>query len=113
MRKRCVLTAQLAEFQEIAAKSNYKPKQLARLLGVSLRSLQRECREYLGMRPMQLLNFARMRKAEHLLSKGNLAKQIFDQLNYIHPQSFGRSFKNSTRLTIRQFQAALSHSCDR
>lgn len=105
MEKSHVLIDRLADLHRLAEEARYHPNEFAQLCGISLRSLERQCRERFGVTPHQLLNAARWRNAERLLSR-KAVKEVFKDLGYNSMANLSRGFKRlSPGFTIKSWRA--------
>ena len=83
------------------------PSELARQLGLSVRSLERHCRTHFSQSPMQLSLRIRLMAARNLLFYEELeAKEISDACGFSYPSVFTRAFKAQFGQTPRQFRAS-------
>jgi AraC-like DNA-binding protein len=105
MRRSPLLVELLPEFPRLAAAANYRPRAFAKLCGVSLRSLERQCHECFGISPETLLGQAWLKKAEGLLAD-KLAKQINDELGCPSMSGLSHKFKNTAGITLKKWQSA-------
>lgn len=103
MGKRVVLIERLAELPELAHTADYHPHAMAVVLNVTLRSLERECRDCFAISPAELLSELWLMEAKRLL-KEELAKQVFDKVGCKWMPDFSRKFKAAAGATITQWQ---------
>ena len=103
MGKCVVLIERLAELPELSRAANYHPHALAMLLNMTLRTLERQCRDCFGMSPVELLSEMWLANAKRLLQE-NLAKQVFDKAGCGSLPDFSRKFKAVAGVTITQWQ---------
>lgn len=90
-----------------AALGVYGAEEVARYMGKSLRSLQRELKAHeVSLR--DLIEEARIEMACRLLSRQELSlAQIADQLDYSSTSAFRRAFKRRMNLTPTEYRATL------
>lgn len=81
------------------------PSELAEHLNVSLRQLQRQFKEEIGMTPTDLIRKIKLEKAAQLLltSSKNIA-QIAYELGFSDPAYFSKTFKKHFGKTPSEFQ---------
>ena len=86
------------------------PKELARELGVSLRSLERVLSATLDCTPTQLITAVKMREARRLLLDGNLrVNEVAYRLGFASPSHFTAKFKSFYRVTpVRMLRSGTS-----
>jgi AraC-like DNA-binding protein len=77
----------------LARRAEYRPGEFARLLGMSLRNLERLLQSRLGKTPSEWLNSIRQREAMVLLLAGKTAKETAIELRYKRLSHFSREFK--------------------
>ncbi|MBI3192526.1 MAG: helix-turn-helix transcriptional regulator [Pedosphaera parvula] len=87
----------------LARQANYKAVTLARLLGMSLRQLERCFQEDIGRRPKDWLKVRRMVDARYLLLETNSIKETSIKLTYRSPANFARDFKKCYAMTPGEF----------
>jgi transcriptional regulator GlxA family with amidase domain len=81
------------DWREMAKTAEYQVRRLAKLCGISVRSLQRHFPDMTGTRPQQWLNGERMRLAGELLARGLGVLEVRNQLAFKSAAHFSRSFK--------------------
>ncbi len=81
------------KWSELAVEAYWSAAKLARLAGVSPRTLQRYVLHRWGKRPQSWLLEQRMTRASQMLLDGWLVKQTATQLGYRSPEHFARVFK--------------------
>jgi len=92
----------------LAAKSKFQPAQLARLCGVSIRTLERQFLRSLKKSPREWLSARRMETAaSRIQASSELIKTIAFELGFTHPNNFARTFKHATRMTPAEFRRHL------
>jgi AraC-like DNA-binding protein len=77
----------------LAGRAEYRPGEFARLLGMSLRNLERLLQSRLGKTPFEWLNSIRQCEAMVLLLAGKTAKETALELRYKRLSHFSREFK--------------------
>ena len=80
-------------WRPLAHCAGYDTALAARLLGISLRSLERLCQRELGCTPSEWLQRERMTRAAELLTAHQPIKAVAAQLGYTLPANFSRDFK--------------------
>lgn len=80
-------------WRALAVRAGYDHHNVARLLKLSLRQLERQCRRALGCTPREWLHRERMMLAARLLAEGQPAKCVALRLNYSQLANFSRDFK--------------------
>jgi AraC-like DNA-binding protein len=78
----------------LAAEANYRPVELARLCGVSLRTLQRHFRNQYKLTIREWIRAIRLQKAYVQLTSGQAVKQVCFDLAYKQVSHFSRDFKS-------------------
>jgi AraC-like DNA-binding protein len=87
----------------LARKCHYNAKALAQAEGVSIRQLERDFRERLGLSPQRWLDLEKLAVAKELLLAGSAVKRVAIDLGYKRPSHFCRHFKMRTGVTPAQF----------
>jgi len=77
----------------LAFKAAFKPKNLAKLCNVSLRTLQRHFAKHYGMTVIQWLSAVRLREAHARLKSGIRVKEVAYDLGFKQLSHFSREFK--------------------
>lgn len=77
----------------LAEQSHWDIHAAARLLGVSLRQLERQCQRELGYTPTEWFQCERMAAAMLLLASRQPVKLVAVRLGYTRPANFSRDFK--------------------
>jgi AraC-like DNA-binding protein len=115
----CVLAGtnppQFLSTQQIIARarhSNYAAQQLAKDLGLSVRTFERRFQRAFGCAPRAWLAEQRMRDALALLERGLTPKEAAAELFFDHPQSLFRKFRRSFGCTPVEYQRGQSLSAD-
>lgn len=96
-----IVQEQLSE--HIAHQAGYNSQNLARLLSLSQRQLQRTYRSHLGVSPQQWLIEQRIERAKLLLIQGKRIKAVAEELGYTHVSHFSLQFKAETGVTPSEF----------
>lgn len=106
----CVVARQITEgtphaaeehWRQLAHRSGYNPATAAKLLGFSLRHLERLARRDLNCPPSEWFHRARLDRGTELLAEGKTVKAVATQLGYTHPGNFSRDFKRRFGRTPR------------
>jgi len=77
----------------LAGQAGWDVPAAARLLGISLRQLERQCQRELGCTPTEWFHCERMAAAVRLLAGRKSVKEVALQLGYTLPANFSRDFK--------------------
>src|ERR1051326_2943333 len=91
-----------ASWEQLAAKANFRPKRLAELCGISMRTLQRECEKTYAKTPTELIRDLRCRLALDLVSQGYTNKEISTMLKFASPTHFCHEFRKVYSRSPRQ-----------
>lgn len=92
-----------------AGVGDYSAEGVARALGKSLRSLQRDLQGH-GASLRDLIEAERVANARRLLTREDLSlTQIAEQLDYSSASTFRRAFKRSVGVTPAEYRASLNH----
>jgi AraC-like DNA-binding protein len=83
----------LTTWEGLAAKANYSASGLARLCGVSLRTVQRHFRKNYELSLREWLNGVRLELARRRLQGGGRVKQVAFEAGFKQVSSFSRAFK--------------------
>lgn len=79
-------------------------EEIAGRVGWSGDHLRRNCRAILGASPLEIQNAARIRRAQELLSYGQLSgAQIAERLGWSDASHFTRAFRRATGMTPREW----------
>lgn len=84
---------QTQDWLEVAIKANWSVAKVAKLCGVSVRSLELYFLKTKGKTPRTWLSEQRQIKGIELLRKGTSVKETAADLNYKYAQHFSRDFK--------------------
>src|SRR6185437_6711921 len=77
----------------LASQAIWSVANLAKLCGVSERTLETHFRQNMGRTPKSWLSEHRQKLAAALLREGCLVKEVATQLGYKHPTHFSREFR--------------------
>ena len=80
-------------WENLAARANYRPRELAALCNVSLRTLQRHFSQHYGLTVSKSLRTIRLWEAYRRISEGELVKAVAYDLGYKQLSHFSRAFK--------------------
>ena len=83
----------IVNWEQIAEESLYSTHALAKIVGVSVRQLERYFEEENRGRPHEWLNQLRQTRAMQLLNSGRTVKEVANQLGYKQASHFSREFK--------------------
>jgi len=84
----------IQNWPELARQAQWSALALARLCGVSLRTLERHFLEEMGKSPKKWLSEQRQQRALELIQDGSSVKETAGSLDYKHPSHLSNSFKN-------------------
>jgi AraC-like DNA-binding protein len=84
---------QIQNWPELARQAGYSPSKLAKVCGVSLRTLQRFFIQKMAKNPKVWLAERRQLDAVEELKKCSCLKEAASNLGYKHPHHFSRDFK--------------------
>lgn len=82
----------IQNWDELAEKARWSVARLAKLCGVSMRTLERYFAKNGGERPKTSLNERRQRRAIDLLRTGYSVKETGEHLGYAEASTFSREF---------------------
>ena len=86
-------TRQPDKWMALAKQANWSAARLARLCGVSPRTLHRHFLKHTGKNPKEWLAEERQRRAMELMSDGSMVKETAAHLGYKQPGNFARKYK--------------------
>src|SRR5688500_10226474 len=86
-------------WDNLAAPAEFQLTDLARLCGVSVRTLQRHFDQHLDRPAARWLRDARLDKARALLKTANSVKSVAYEMGYKQPSHFTREFKRRFGVT--------------
>lgn len=93
------------DLEAVAERAHYRPKEMANLLGTSVRSLQRFIRSRYRQTPRQWLRPLREKRIRALLRNPRLlVKQVAAAAGYGNHSAFDRAFKARHRVNPRRFR---------
>jgi AraC-like DNA-binding protein len=92
--ERPAATSAPASWENLAEQAHYRPHDLARASGVSLRTLQRHFRAHFNCTVTDWLRNLRLERARNELRTGESVKQVAFDLGYKQPSHFTRDFKD-------------------
>lgn len=87
----------------VASKAGFQARLVAASCNVSLRQLERYCRNAFQLPPQEWLNQMRLDQAVVLLDKGLSVKETAHRLGFKQSSHFCRMFKQKYRATPRHF----------
>lgn len=96
------------EWACLARFANFRVGELATILGLNVRYVERLTRSKFGSSPREFLLRQRMNAARDLMRSADSIKEVSFQLGYTHPTIFNRHFKQFYGLTPTEFLT--SHS---
>lgn len=103
------LVKRAQEFIEDNFAQSLQVSQLAAMVNVTPRTLNRRFQTALTMRPIEYIQAVRIEQAKQLLeSKDVSIKTLADQVGYSDTSSFTRLFKRATALTPKEYQDKFS-----
>jgi AraC-like DNA-binding protein len=82
----------IADWALLAKKARYQPKELAKLIKVSLRQLERYFLDRFARPPQDWLDELRLIHAAHLLAKGFRIKEAAEKLGFQNVSHFSKKF---------------------
>ena len=83
----------IVNWEQIAEEALYSTHSLAKIVGVSVRQLERYFEEENRGQPHEWLNLLRQTKAMQLLASGRTVKEVANQMGYKQASHFSREFK--------------------
>jgi AraC-like DNA-binding protein len=84
----------IKNWPQLAEAAHYRVNDLARLCGVSIRTLQRFCLWKTSSSPQRCLNDLRQKLALPLMEAGQSVKEVANQLGYKQASHFSREYKH-------------------
>ena len=81
------------QWEILAKEALFRPSNLARLCGVSVRTLQRHFKKNYGLTVSEWLRMTRMREAYQRLKNGQTVKEVAYSLGYKQLSHFSADFK--------------------
>lgn len=103
------LVKQVQEFIEENFNQLIQVSQLAAMVNITPRTLNRRFQAAVAMRPIEYIQAVRIEQAKRLLESGNVTiKSLADKVGYDDISSFTRLFKRATELTPKEYQDKFS-----
>ena len=104
-----VLVKQIQEFIENNFEQSIQVSDLATMVNVTSRTLNRRFQSCVAMRPIEYIQAVRIEQAKRLLESGKVSiKSLAYQVGYNDISSFTRLFKRATELTPKEYQDKFS-----
>ena len=103
------LIKQVQEYIEENFRQALQVSQLAAMVNITPRTLNRRFQACVAMRPIEYIQAVRIEQAKRLLELGDVSiKSLADQVGYDDISSFTRLFKRATELTPKEYQDKFS-----
>lgn len=103
------LVKQVQEFIEENFTKSLQISQLAAMVNITPRTLNRRFQSAVAMRPIEYIQAVRIEQAKRLLELGDVTiKSLAEQVGYDDISSFSRLFKRATELTPKEYQDKFS-----
>ena len=103
------LVQQVQEFIEENFRQAIQVNQLADMVNITPRTLNRRFQAAVTMRPIEYIQAVRIEQAKRLLESGDVTiKSLAEQVGYDDISSFTRLFKRATELTPKEYQDKFS-----
>lgn len=103
------LIKQVQEYIEENFRRALQVSQLAAMVNITPRTLNRRFQACVAMRPIEYIQAVRIEQAKRLLELGDVSiKSLADQVGYDDISSFTRLFKRATELTPKEYQDKFS-----
>ncbi|PKG34793.1 MULTISPECIES: helix-turn-helix domain-containing protein [Psychrobacter] len=103
------LVKQVQEFIEENFKQPMQVSNLAAMVNITPRTLNRRFQSCVTMRPIEYIQAVRIEQAKRLLELGDVTiKSLTEQVGYDDISSFTRLFKRATELTPKEYQDKFS-----
>ncbi|WP_352310496.1 helix-turn-helix domain-containing protein [Psychrobacter sp. W2-37-MNA-CIBAN-0211] len=103
------LVKQVQEFIEENFKQSMQVSNLAAMVNITPRTLNRRFQSCVAMRPIEYIQAVRIEQAKRLLELGDVTiKSLAEQVGYDDISSFTRLFKRATELTPKEYQDKFS-----
>ncbi|WP_435950754.1 GlxA family transcriptional regulator [Psychrobacter sp. DM8] len=104
-----MLVKQVQEFIEGSFNESLQVSDLAAMVNVTPRTLNRRFQACIAMRPIEYIQAVRIEQAKRLLESGQVTiKSLAYQVGYSDISSFTRLFKRATQLTPKEYQNKFS-----
>ena len=103
------LVKQVQEFIEENFRQSMQVSNLAAMVNITPRTLNRRFQSAVAMRPIEYIQAVRIEQAKRLLELGDVTiKSLAEQVGYDDISSFTRLFKRATELTPKEYQDKFS-----
>ncbi len=103
------LVKKVQEFIEENFRQSILVSNLAAMVNITPRTLNRRFQSAVAMRPIEYIQAVRIEQAKRLLELGNVTiKSLAEQVGYDDISSFTRLFKRATELTPKEYQDKFS-----
>ena len=103
------LVQQVQEFIEENFRQSMQVSNLAAMVNITPRTLNRRFQSAVAMRPIEYIQAVRIEQAKRLLELGDVTiKSLAEQVGYDDISSFTRLFKRATELTPKEYQDKFS-----
>ena len=103
------LVKRVQAYIEAHFRKRLQVSQLAAMVNVTPRTLNRRFQACMAMRPIEYIQAVRVEQAKRLLESGEVSiKSLAHQVGYDDTSSFARLFKRSTDLTPKEYQSKFS-----
>ena len=103
------LVKKVQEFIEENFRQSIQVSNLAAMVNITPRTLNRRFQSAVAMRPIEYIQAVRIEQAKRLLELGNVTiKSLAEQVGYDDISSFTRLFKRATELTPKEYQDKFS-----
>ncbi|WP_201556229.1 GlxA family transcriptional regulator [Psychrobacter sp. 72-O-c] len=103
------LVKRVQEFIEDNFDQLIQVRDLAAMVNITPRTLNRRFQSCMAMRPIEYIQAVRIEQAKRLLESGDVTiKSLADQVGYSDISSFTRLFKRATELTPKEYQNKFS-----
>ncbi len=103
------LVKQVQEFIEENFRQAMQVSNLAAMVNITPRTLNRRFQSCVAMRPIEYIQAVRIEQAKRLLELGDVTiKSLAEQVGYDDISSFTRLFKRATELTPKEYQDKFS-----
>ncbi len=85
-------------------KEEFSVSVLAKLIGLTERTLFRQCREYLSVSPSQIITNFRIEKSKTLLLTNLMPEEVAKKVGYKSKNAFYQAFKKKVRMPVGLFR---------
>jgi AraC-like DNA-binding protein len=96
------------DWQVLAKESGYKPRELAALCQISLRTLERHFQKHYGLTVAQWLKELRLQEAYEQIKQGSSVKEVAFDMGYKQLSHFSREFKNEFGVSPSMLLSAMA-----